>query len=108
MSFVKSLISSSDHTVDSMIIGGLSGLTVFLGVTIYVVIQDYHQWNPSNFGMGFGAILGALGVGKGARDYMSPAPFPGTTTMTSIVDVEPKQETTPPPPQGFTPVHHGG
>lgn len=96
MNFFASLVHSSDRTVDSLAVAGLAGVVVFLGVTVYSVIQDVHVFSPISYGTGLGTILGALGAGKGARDYLTPM----QTTMTSTPSATTMTQ------RPIEPVHH--
>lgn len=77
MSFLRSLFSANDAAADSLIVGGGIALATLIGVTVYTVYQDFHVFSPLQFGSGAATILGAVGVGKGARDFRMGGPDAG-------------------------------
>lgn len=55
---------------DEIIIGGILMGTTFLVLSIYTVFWLHNPFMPGDFGMGAGAILGAIGGGQGVRDWL--------------------------------------
>jgi hypothetical protein len=65
-----SLLSSTDHSVDEVVVGGLLALVVYCGISIGDVVRG-KDWSPVSYGGGVVAILGAMAGGVGARNKLS-------------------------------------
>lgn len=67
MSFLTSLLSSDDRSVDSVIMGGLAALCFLFGLETWDVARG-HDFQPLNFATASGALLAAIGGAKRLRD----------------------------------------
>ena len=77
--FFKSLLSSSDLEVDSIIFAGLVALLVLIGLSVYATIQSPGAWNPITFATGAATTIASVAGGKTARDrWSAPPPVGGT------------------------------
>lgn len=72
--FLKSLFSTNEKEIDSLILGAFLILLVGLGLSIYAIIHDPSTWNPLTYSTGLSALLVALGGGKKLRDSSTPLP----------------------------------
>ena len=68
---VAALFDSDNRSVDSVIVGGLASLFVYLGLSIFDVAWQGHDFGALNYGGGVIAILGAIGGSKRLRDGLS-------------------------------------
>lgn len=62
MSFIRSLLASSDKTADSIVFGGLVGLLTLCAALVIDVSRHDHRLNALDFG-----------GGKGIRNRLTPA-----------------------------------
>lgn len=55
---------------DELVIGGMMVLITFTCLATYSVIYLHTPFAPGDFGMGAGSIIGAIGGGRGVRDWL--------------------------------------
>lgn len=68
MDWLKALLSKSDASADSVIVGGLFSVIMFWGLAAYDVGIAHHDFSPLNAATGSAAIIGAIGAAKRFRD----------------------------------------
>lgn len=68
--FFAHAVSSSDKSVDSLILGGVFvALPALILFQAWDILRSHNAFSPINFATGCGIILAAVGGGKGVRDH---------------------------------------
>ncbi len=87
IAYLHSLFSSTDKSVDSIIVAGIGALFAMCAIQGYSVAIDHKEIHPLEFGGGCAAIIGAIGGGKAVRDRFSPVGDPAVVLPDSPQNV---------------------
>ena len=72
--WLKSLLDADNRELDTLILLafiGMGAITIYSGLNLFFGDRTF---DPQAYGLGFASIIGALGLGKAARDWKQGGP----------------------------------